>query len=177
MDVGVEGFCRWSFVNRGNVDGQWQLVETWDPERHCPRAAIEPHPNSFFLWGLLSRFIAAGAAVAHGDWSGGADAAHRRVFGVAVTNRDGSRTLAVVNDSETWGDLQVSVAGAPAETVFHRYRVGFANRDDSRAEVQPEGPFDTDFADPLPPMSFTVYATAHRRHDESAPAMALLGVL
>lgn len=171
MDIGVEGFCRWSFVNRGHLDGQWQLIETWDPKGHCPRATIEPHPNSFFLWGLLSRFIAAGAVVAHADWSGGADAAHRRVFGVAVTNPDGARTLAVVNDSETFGNFQVSVVGVPAGTVFHRYRVGLANRDDPRAAVQPEGPFDADFTDTLPPMSFTVYSTARRRHDEHAPAI------
>jgi hypothetical protein len=120
---------------------------------------------------LLSRFITSGAAVAHGDWSGGADAAHRRVFGVAVTNPDGSRAMAVVNDSEVWGDFQVSVAGAPDGTLFYRYRVDLANRDDPHAEVQPEGPFGADFTDPLPPMSFTVYATAHRRHDESAPAI------
>ena len=170
MEVGVEGFCRWSFVNRGNLDGQWQLVDTWDPAKECFLATIMPHPNSFFLWGLLSRFIASGAAVVHGEWSGGADNAFRRVFGVAIANPDGSRTLAVVNDSEAWGDLRVSVASVPAQPGFHRYRIGLANRDDPRMEVQPEGPFDANFTDPLPPMSFTVYSTAHRRHDERAPS-------
>jgi hypothetical protein len=31
LNVGAEGFNRWSFVNRGDLDGQWQLVDTWDP--------------------------------------------------------------------------------------------------------------------------------------------------
>jgi len=167
-NVGVEGFCRWSFVNRGNLDGQWQLVDTWDPEKECPRATIEPHPNSFYLWGLLCRFISAGATVLDAKLTGGGDGRFQRVFGTAVRNPDDSLTLAVVNDSETWGDLQVSVAGTPAETTFHRYRVGLVNRDDSRAEVQPEGPFGADFTDTLPPMSFTVYSTIRRRHDECA---------
>ena len=27
---GADGASRWSFINRGDVDGQWQMVETWD---------------------------------------------------------------------------------------------------------------------------------------------------
>ncbi len=27
---GADGASRWSFTNRGDVDGQWQMVETWD---------------------------------------------------------------------------------------------------------------------------------------------------
>lgn len=32
LNAGVDGLCNWSFCNRGDVDGQWQLVETWDRE-------------------------------------------------------------------------------------------------------------------------------------------------
>ena len=30
LNSGVDGLCNWSFCNRGDIDGQWQLVETWD---------------------------------------------------------------------------------------------------------------------------------------------------
>ena len=29
-NAGVDGFNRWSFLNRGDLDGQWQCVDTWD---------------------------------------------------------------------------------------------------------------------------------------------------
>jgi len=30
IQSGADGASRWSFTNRGDVDGQWQMVETWD---------------------------------------------------------------------------------------------------------------------------------------------------
>ena len=30
INLGMDGFNRWSFTNRGDLDGQWQLVRTWD---------------------------------------------------------------------------------------------------------------------------------------------------
>jgi hypothetical protein len=32
MEAGVSAFNRWSFTNRGDLDGQWQLIRTWDME-------------------------------------------------------------------------------------------------------------------------------------------------
>ena len=32
MAAGVGAFNRWSFTNRGDLDGQWQLIRTWDME-------------------------------------------------------------------------------------------------------------------------------------------------
>jgi hypothetical protein len=33
MEAGVSAFNRWSFTNRGDLDGQWQLIRTWDTEK------------------------------------------------------------------------------------------------------------------------------------------------
>jgi len=32
INAGVDGFNRWSFINRGDLDGQWQLLRTWQSE-------------------------------------------------------------------------------------------------------------------------------------------------
>ena len=29
LNLGVDGFNRWSFVNRGDLDGVWQMIQTW----------------------------------------------------------------------------------------------------------------------------------------------------
>ncbi|MDP6779230.1 MAG: hypothetical protein QGI83_20925, partial [Candidatus Latescibacteria bacterium] len=66
LNVGVDGFCRWSFVNRGDVDGQWQLVDTWDEEHERLRASFTPHPSSYALWGMLTGNIGGGKLVEWG---------------------------------------------------------------------------------------------------------------
>lgn len=57
-NLGVDGFSRWSLLNRGNLDGQWGFIETFDrntmkmltPEKYYAKE------NTFFGYGLLSRF-------------------------------------------------------------------------------------------------------------------------
>jgi len=63
LGVGVDAFNRWSLVNRGDLDGQWQLVDTWDVEAGSLLPVFHPHPNSYFMFGLLSRFTAKGSEV------------------------------------------------------------------------------------------------------------------
>ena len=63
LRLGVDGFNRWSFVNRGNLDGQWQLVDTWDPAANRPLDRITPHPNAYPMFALVSRFVAAHSTV------------------------------------------------------------------------------------------------------------------
>ena len=58
INAGVDGFNRWSFLNRGDLDGQWQFIETWDRRRGKLLKQYTPHPNTYFVLGLLSRFTA-----------------------------------------------------------------------------------------------------------------------
>ena len=51
-NAGVDGFNRWSFLNRGDLDGQWQFVDTWDPRQKKLLHDFPPHPNSYFCLGL-----------------------------------------------------------------------------------------------------------------------------
>ena len=177
MNAGVDGFCRWSFVNRGHIDGQWQLVDTWDAENDCPHGTITPHPNSFFLWGMLSRCISAGATILSGELTGGSDDQHQRVFGCAARNPDGSHTLAVVSDSDAEADLHVSWDGADSgESALHRYRIDTTHRDRADVRVDPQRTFGSDFEDTLPPMSLSIYST-HRRPCPPWPGQLALKAL
>jgi len=172
VNAGVDGFCRWSFVNRGNIDGQWQLVDTWDAQSNCLREIITPHPNSFFLWGLLSRFISAEATILSGQLVGGSDGQHQHVFACAARALDGSYTLAVVNDGATEADLHVRWDNADSDKpTLHRYRIDPICRDRTDIHVDPQGELAGDFEDALPPMSLTVYSTRHRRHDDKSPVI------
>jgi len=58
LNLGVDGFSRWSFVNRGDLDGQFQLVRTWDMDRRAYLPRVEPEPVPYYAYGLLTRFQA-----------------------------------------------------------------------------------------------------------------------
>ena len=45
MAIGVSAFNRWSFTNRGDLDGQWQLIRTWNLEEKMFYENIEPEPE------------------------------------------------------------------------------------------------------------------------------------
>ena len=63
LNSGVDGFNRWSFLNRGDLDGQWQFLETWDRKNKKMLATYTPQANTYFALGLLSRFTAKHSAV------------------------------------------------------------------------------------------------------------------
>ena len=44
LNNGVDGLNRWCFVNRGDLDGQWQLVRTWNPIRWDYYKDVCPSP-------------------------------------------------------------------------------------------------------------------------------------
>ena len=60
LNAGVDGFSRWSFTNRGHVDGQWQLINTWDVQRGDLYKTFRPHPNAYLLFGLICRLFPLG---------------------------------------------------------------------------------------------------------------------
>ena len=56
MNMGADAFNRWSFVNRGDLDGQWQLIHTWDREKKQYLKKIEPEPAAYYGFAMLITF-------------------------------------------------------------------------------------------------------------------------
>jgi len=57
LRAGVDGFNRWSFTNRGDLDGQWQLIETYDRENKKYLSEVKPEKEAYYGFGILSRFF------------------------------------------------------------------------------------------------------------------------
>ncbi len=55
--AGVDGFNRWSFTNRGDLDGQWQLIHTFDREKKEYLTDIKPENEAYYGFGIISRFL------------------------------------------------------------------------------------------------------------------------
>jgi len=164
INVGVDGFNRWSFLNRGDLDGQWQLIDTWDVKANHLMASFNPHPNAYFMWALMSRYTALHSQVLRVQTEGAPDDGLQRVVATALRSPKGKVTVLVVNESneETAGDFVFD--RLPADLKLYRYRVTPAMRDRSDVELKPEADFDiqpqhASFSDKLPARSITVYST------------------
>lgn len=173
LHCGVDGFNRWSFVNRGDLDGQWQLVDSWDIEHDCFVDRVLPHPNSYFIYGLLTRFLPARSKLLRVDFEGLAGGWQQYVLPAAVQAPDGSLRLFVLNNTEEPVNATITIAGSECSPRLHRYRVDESCRDrrDVRldcSEVLSLTPVPTT-QDLLPGLSFTVYSTP--RLDHGQPAM------
>jgi hypothetical protein len=168
LNLGVDGFNRWSFVNRGDLDGQWQMISTWDPTNKLPHKAVTPFPNSYFVYGLISRLTAKHSSVLACERRGGELDGTDRVFAAALRSPKGRMTWVIVNDAPCAWAARLQVLGALGREL-HKYQVTSAQRDQPGLRIQPLGKVKVGqgaaaFADTLPPMSLTVYSSYDLAH-------------
>ena len=83
---------------RGDLDGQWQYIDTWDRKNKKLLADFAPHPNSYFALGLLSRFVAKNSAVLVSQVASMQVNGWQRVSCAVFRSPKGNLTLAIVND-------------------------------------------------------------------------------
>jgi hypothetical protein len=170
-NIGVDGFNRWSFLNRGDLDGQWQYIDTWDPNHQKLLTDFTPHPNSYFGLGLLSRFTAKHSAVLATAVGDARVKGWQRVFCAAFRSPKGNLTLAVVNDAPVEFALRLAWAGKAPEGKFYRYHYTEAERDRVDVKVNPHlafssAPRNDVWQDTLPPNSLTIYSTYDLNHND-----------
>ncbi|MCX6901273.1 MAG: hypothetical protein NT105_21560 [Verrucomicrobia bacterium] len=168
-NAGVDGFNRWSFLNRGDLDGQWQFVDTWDRQQKKLLAEFLPHPNSYFCLGLLSRFTAKNSEVLASRVSAFRVAGWQRVFAAAFRSPRGNLTIAIVNDAPADCQLKLALSGTIPPAPFHRYRYTEAEHDRSDIRIGPQREFApvagaTAWQDTLPRNSLTIYSTYNLDH-------------
>jgi len=171
INAGVDGFNRWSFLNRGDLDGQWEFVETWDRKAKKLLKDYTPRANTYFSVGLLTRFIAKHSDVLACRVEGGKDDRWQRVFAAALRSPKGNLTFAVVNDAPTAFDLTLEVAGLAKDVKLCRYSFGEAERDKADVKVEPQAEFAltpaaASFKDKIAPTSITVYSTYKLAHTD-----------
>lgn len=172
MNVGVDGVNRWSFVNRGDLDGAWQMVETWDRENRRLLPEYTPFPNSYFVYGLLSRFVAKGSDVLASRVEGGADSSGTaRVTAAALRARDNALTLAVLNDGIRDRQAAFQLDGLSEGAVLYIYRALPEGKDNPSLRIEPQDSVQVKagsgtFKSLLPASSLTVFSTRRLSHDD-----------
>jgi hypothetical protein len=109
LNVGVDGLNRWSFTNRGDLDGQWQLVRTWDRDRKVFLDEVVPEPVPYFGFGLLTRFVAKGSRVVECRLEGPA----RHILASALVSPGGRLTILLLNGTKSDVKASLEVHAAP----------------------------------------------------------------
>ena len=164
-NAGVDGFNRWSFLNRGDLDGQWQFVDTWDRKQKKLLTEFPPHPNSYFCVGLISRFTAKNSAVLSSQVSPTLLDGKQRVFCAAFRSPKGNLTIAIVNDAPVEFPLKLALSGTLPSLPFYRYRYTEAERDRADVTIDPQPVTGTNaWQDTLPPNSLTIFSTYQLDH-------------
>lgn len=166
LNLGVDGFNRWSFINRGDLDGHWEMIATWDEQSQSLRKEFTPKPNSYFVYGLISRLTAKHSAVLACERTGGQIDGTDRVFATALRSPKGGLTWIIVNDAPRPWRTHCATKSAPAGALYE-YQVTAAERDQPGLRIEPvakvhlnKGEFDT----ALPPLSLTIFSTFHLAH-------------
>lgn len=127
LQLGIDGFNHWSFTNRGDMDGQWQFVGTWDRSLKQWLADAVPHEPSYYVLGLAMRHVPKNAMILASETLGGQIDGKPRVWAVALRSpKDQSITLVVVNDADQPWKLQVTGQGVsrPLVALHSRHEDG-----------------------------------------------------
>ena len=158
MNIGVNGFNKWSFINRGDLDGQWQLIDTWDIEKRksLPADQIKPHENSYNAFALLSRYLPRDSKVLETSVLGGNDGTYDRVFATALQTPAGNYTILIINDSDSTFTVDVNFA-SQIKKEFYCYRF-----DDLTPQKVSLGKTLT-----LQPKDLVTLSTYYLKHDEA----------
>jgi hypothetical protein len=158
LNAGVDGFNRWSYTNRGDLDGQWQLVRTFDRQTWDYLRRVDPEPVPYFTYGILTRFLAKHSKVLETtvDRPG--------VSCATVRSPRGDLTILVLNHTGAAKETALTLAGLDGDRVVYKYQVteGSITSAGYRMEALRSFPLArgaAKFSDTLPAQSITVYST------------------
>ena len=195
MNTGVDGFNRWSFTNRGDLDGQWQLVRTWDGanKKYLDVDGITPEPIPYYAYAMLTRFSAKHSAVLKSTATGGKwpefeatykrppsagenwpafEASYRGVNLAALRSPRGNLTFMVLNNEPVERELVVRLNGIRTAATLHCYQVSEAEITRPAFTLDARRSFQVSAAAPvikdkMPPSSITVDSTFSLAHSDA----------
>ncbi len=116
--AGVDGVNRWSFTNRGDLDGQWQLIQTFDRETKTYLNKIKPENEAYYGFGIISRFLSKYSSVV----SCTTNQPDSILMAVALLSPTGELSVVILNNDEKEHIVKLSISKLP-EKILHLYQV------------------------------------------------------
>ncbi len=164
--VGVDGFNRWSLVNRGDLDGQWQLVRTWDIAKKLYYDDVTPEPVAYYGYGIITRFLSKYSALLPDEVTG---AAEGKLLTISMKSPGGNFTTYLLNLSRTATTVRVRYEGLPEAREMYTYQAEERTVSDASYRMdflrhRSIGPSSSVIEEALPARSITVLSTIVLRH-------------
>ncbi len=168
INAGVDGFNRWSLTNRGDLDGQWQLLRTWDIDHDRLLETFSPQPNAYYQYAMLARYLPKYSGVLAAQVEGPYLGCDRKLVAAALRTPKGNFTLLLVNESHRAAEVRFELKDLPAALRLHRYSLTKESEDRSKVELHAERGLDVSgvFTDRIQPMSIVVFSTYRLSADE-----------
>lgn len=159
--AGLDAFNRWSYVNRGDLDGQWQLVRTWDIENQAYYDEVIPEPVAYYGYGMLTRFTAKHSDVLDCRVNG---YSNDGILAAAVRSPQKQITVLLLNRSDRTQNTTVDLKGIQEAISFTQYRITEVEADRSDFQLKARqtirvSPSQTFLKVDVPANSMTVYTT------------------
>lgn len=101
----VDGFNRWSFTNRGDLDGQWQLLLTWDRDKKEYYTEVKPEHVAYYGFGILTRFFSKYSTTV----SCQADQPDSVLLSAALVSPAGELSIFMVNSSYESLEIEMTI--------------------------------------------------------------------
>ena len=114
INAGVDGFNRWSFTNRGDLDGHWELVHTWDIQGNKLEDTFTPQPNAYYQYAMLTRYFPKHSSVLATKVETPFALPDRKLVATALRSPKGNLTVLVVNESHHAAEINVAFEGLPS---------------------------------------------------------------
>lgn len=133
MNLGVDAFNRWSFTNRGDLDGQWQLIKTYDRDKNIYLDKIVPEPEAYYGFAMLTRFMGKYATVVESSLTDNPN----KLLAVAYKNTDGSAAIILVNNSEKEETIDINFERTEKSQPYYLYQVSEKILADTKFKLNP----------------------------------------
>lgn len=170
--AGVDGFNRWSLVNRGDLDGQWQLVRTWDIAKKRYYDEVTPEPVAYYGYGIVTRFLSKYSGRLRDSIVPSAGSADETLLSVTLKSPGGNLTTYLLNLGEKPAPVSVRYEGLSTPAAMDEYQAveqavsaqGYRMDPVRYWKVDPAAPV---IDETLPPHSITVLTTFALRHSDN----------
>lgn len=156
---GIDGFARWNFLNRNDIDGNFSYILTWDVEKkELIRGSFQKQPNLYHIDGLISRLVARNSHVLTSCCS------EADLIPCAFRSQNGNYALDLVSQLPKTSSVSVTFQDLKENIVLYKYEITQDDKDVYDVELNTHKVFDLSpenptFTDSVEPWSLVVYST------------------
>lgn len=113
LRANVDAVNRWSFTNRGDLDGQWQLIQTYDRKTKTYLKNVVPEKEAYYGFGIISRFLSKYSTTVDVT----ANQPDSVLMSIALLSPKGELSVFMLNPSEQNLNLNLEISSLPNQQL------------------------------------------------------------